>query len=334
MIARRGTIRREVYSQLLAQKNQELAAILSQLAGTLSAVDELKLNNQMEETIKKIEELDKKLSELDAEEKNSNVRHLNLEKSFQKIDFSEAKKMTQSLNTKFGDDSGAILLFLQKSTQHKGNYCINEVLDLIVSDRKVGDDIIGDFRPYPVDLGSPISGFNEAEFSKRLASHLSGNLSDDSELLLRNSIKTLCSSLRGGSIVFIKIENWDSIIEQKIFLDWFMKEFWEVLICELDPIFREYSKIRFLVALIAKSPVFTKRSSYPDFFCKKNTFDHRKIIELPLPKWTVEDIKKWLINFRGLSNAESLQLAEQIYRESEGKPDTICSILEQKFKVC
>jgi hypothetical protein len=332
--ARTGNSRREFYSKCLARKQEELAAIDSQLDGTLSTVDELKLNKKAENIMKEIEELEEKLLELDKNNPNPNVRHLNLEKSFQKIDFSKAKEIAQSLNKKFGDDSGAILLFLQKSTQHKGNYCINEVLDLIVSDRKVGDDIIGDFRPYPVDLGSPISEFNEAEFSKRLASHLSGNLSDNSELLLRNSIKTLCSSLRGGSIVFIKIENWDSIIEQKIFLDWFMEEFWKVLICELDPIFREYSKIRFIVALIAKSPIFTKRSSYPNYFCKNNTFDHRKIIELPLPKWTVEDIKKWLINFRGLSNAKSLQLAEQIYRESGGKPDTICLILEREFKVC
>ncbi|WP_438941548.1 hypothetical protein, partial [Moorena bouillonii] len=44
------------------------------------------------------------------------------------------------------------------------------------------------------------------------------------------------------------------------------------------------------------------------------------------------DIKDWLIKFRGLSKSESKQLAQQIYRESEGTPHTICSILEDKFK--
>ncbi len=322
--------RREFYSKQLAQRNNELAAIESQLQGTLSAVDELKLNNQAENILQKIEELDAKLKELDTQDKSSNLRHLSLDKSFQKINFSEAKRIAQSVNTKFGDESGAILIFLQRCTKQKGSYCINEVLDLIISHCKVGDEIIGDFRPYPVDLGSPISEFNEAEFSKRLASHLSQN----SEVHLSDSIRTLCSSLRGASTVFIKIENWDNVIEQKIFLDWFMEKFWKVIICELEPIFQDYSKIRFIVALIAKSSVFPKRSSFPDYFCKKNKLDHHKIIELPLPDWTVEDIKKWLISFRGLSNAESLQLAEQIYRESEGAPDTICSILEREFKIC
>ncbi len=322
--------RRQFYSKQLAQKNNELASIESHLQRTLSAVDELRLNNQAENILQKIEDLDTKLKELDGQDKNPNVRHLNLEKSFQKIDNELSKGIANSVNTDLGDNSGAILLFLQRFTKQKGSCCLKEVFDLMISDRKIGDNIIGDFRPYPIDLGSPISEFNKAEFSKRLASHLSQNL----EVPLSDSIRTLCSSLRGASTVFIKIENWDNVIEQKIFLDWFIEEFWKVVICELEPVFRDYSKIRFIVALIAKSPVFPKRSSLPDYFCKKNTFDHLKIIELPLPDWTIEDIKKWLINFQGLSNAESLQLAKQIHRESEGTPDTICSILERKFKIC
>lgn len=54
---------RDFYSKQLAQKNQELAAVQSQLEGTLSAVDELKLNNQAEVIMKKIEELEAKLNQ-------------------------------------------------------------------------------------------------------------------------------------------------------------------------------------------------------------------------------------------------------------------------------
>ncbi|WP_442937686.1 hypothetical protein [Nostoc sp.] len=55
--------RRDFYLKQLAQKNNELAAIESQLQGTLSAVDELKLNNQAEAILKKIEELEGKLKQ-------------------------------------------------------------------------------------------------------------------------------------------------------------------------------------------------------------------------------------------------------------------------------
>lgn len=327
-----GTTRREFYRKRLAQKQEELAAIEAQLGGTLSKQDELKLNRDAEELLKEIEELEVKLNELDVKNKNPNVRHLSLEKSFQKIDNTLPKRIAQSVNTRFGEASGAILLLLQRCTKQKGDYCLNEVLDLIVRDRKIGEEI-ADFRPYEVDLGSPISEFNENEFSKRLVSYFNPS----SEETLHNIIKKLCSSLRGGSTVFIRIKNWDSVIEPKNFLDWFLGNFWKRIICELKPIFENYSQIRFIVVLIASYQVFPDCLSLSDYFCTKDTFDPcdpSKIIELPLPDWTVEDIQTWLINFRGLSDEESQQLASQIYRESEGTPDTICSILEERFNVC
>lgn len=55
--------RRDFYGKQLAQKNQELAAVQSQLEGTLSAVDELKLNNQAEAIMEKIEQLEVKLNQ-------------------------------------------------------------------------------------------------------------------------------------------------------------------------------------------------------------------------------------------------------------------------------
>ena len=320
---------RDFLLKRIAKKEEELAKVQSDLDEAPTQDIELKLTRKAERLLQEIIKLDDNLSQLDKDNSTPNIRHLNLEKSFQKIDFNEARKIAQSVNNKFGDASGAILLFFQRSTKQKGSYCIEEVLDLMIGDRKLRDDR-GDFRPYPVDLGSSISEFNEHEFSQRLASHLSQN----SEIPLRQSIQTLCSSLRGGSTVFIKIERCDDVIDKKGFLDWFMEEFWEVAICELNPIFQEYSKIRFIVALIANSEVFKKRSPLPEYFCKKNKFDQRKIIQLPLPDWTTEDIKKWLINFQGLSDANSLKLAEKIHKESEGTPHVICSILEKDFKVC
>lgn len=321
------TNRRDFYNSGLARKQEDLAAIDAQLAGSLSKVDELKLNRAAENLLSEIEELEKKLSEMDAKDDNSNVRHLHLEKSFQKIDFSKAKKIARSINDKLSNDSGAILLFLQRSTKQKGSYCINEVLDLLVSDRKIGEDILGDFRPYPVDLGSPISEFNEIEFSRRLASHLDS----DSEKCLPSIIEKLCSSLRGGSTVFIRIESWDSVTDQENFLDWFLEEFWQPLISELNSVFNEFSRIRFIVALIAKRQVFDC-SSLTSSFCTEDAFEPCKAIELPLPNWTIDDIRTWLINNQGLSNSDSEKFASQIHGESEGTPDTICSILEKKYK--
>lgn len=56
--------RREFYKKRLAAKQAELAAIESQLKGVLSAVDELKLNNQAENLLKEIEKLEAQLNKL------------------------------------------------------------------------------------------------------------------------------------------------------------------------------------------------------------------------------------------------------------------------------
>ncbi len=145
MTRNKGNNRREFYSKRLAQKQVELADVETQLEESLSKADERKLNKKAESLLKEIEEIENQLSQLDAQNQDPNIRHLNLEKTFQKIDFNEAKKIAQSVNDKFSDASGAILVFLQRSTKQKGEYCIKEVLDLLISDRKIGDDIIGDF---------------------------------------------------------------------------------------------------------------------------------------------------------------------------------------------
>jgi Effector-associated domain 9 len=321
---------REFLVKRIAIKEEQLTKVEAELEETDNLDKESKLEKKAKRLLNEIKELYAELSELDKINVSPNVRHLSLDKSFQKIDFVEAKEIAKSINTKLGDSSGVVLLFLQRSTKQKGSYCLNEVLDLIVSDRKVGDDIIGDFRPYPVDLGSPISEFNETEFSKRLASHLNS----DSEKCLSEIIKKLCLSLRGGSTVYIRVENWDSVTDPQKFLDWFIEAFWQLLVDELVPIFQDFSGIRLIVALIAKTKVFPDPSSLPPYFCTEERFDPCKVIELPLPDWEKKDIKNWLIGFRGLSNVESDKIASRIHLESEGTPDTICSILERDYNLC
>jgi hypothetical protein len=55
--------RSEFYKKRIAAKQEELGAINYQLDGTLSAVDELKLNKQAEGIMKQIEELEAKLNQ-------------------------------------------------------------------------------------------------------------------------------------------------------------------------------------------------------------------------------------------------------------------------------
>jgi len=330
-----NNVRRDHYSKRLAILLEELEALENQLFTTISAVDKLNLERSIKQKIQDIEGVNKQIQDLDSKNENTNLRERDLQKRLQKIDFTKAKDITKFVNTKFGRNSGAVVLFLQRSTKQKGCYCIEEVLDLFLGDRKIGEEISGDFRRYLIDLDSAISTGDEFEFSRRLASYLGSNIENP----LYDTVKQLCLSLQGGSILFIEICNWDDITGQNNFLDWFMDKFWKIVISELEIIFQEFSKIRFIVVLRSNAKIFEK--SYPSYFCKLSRnykltkFDPGQIIELPLLDWEVEDIKEWLIDNFGLSNDKSLQFARKIYQEGEGTPETICGILErdrEKFK--
>ena len=315
----------EFLTKRQAQKIEELGAIGLQLEGTLSKRDELKLDKLAKQLLEEIEKIEEELSGLYNRSDNANERHLSLEKTFQKIDNDKGKKITKMITQEWGDESGASLLFFQRYTRQNGIYCLNECFDLIVGDRKIGEEIIGDYRPYEIDLSSPVSEFSETEFSQRLLSYFDPSLND-----LKQAIKKLSTSLSGGSIIFIKIKNWDELTNKETFITWFINQFWLNLIREIKPIFQEYAKIRIVTVLIAKSQVFDDCCS-EEHFCTEEAFDPCRILEIPLPDWSVEDIQKWLINYRGLSKQKSLVQAQQIHQESEGIPNVICTILKERF---
>jgi hypothetical protein len=330
-----NNVRRKHYGKKLGILSEELEELENQFSSTMSGENRRKLERAIEFKIIEIERLENQIKDLDNKNESPNLRELDLQERLQKIDFAKAKDITKSVNTKFGRNSGAVVLFLQRSTKQKGCYCIKEVLDLFLGDRKIGEEISGDFRRYLIDLSSAISTRDETEFSRTLASHLGGNIENP----LYDTVKQLCLSLQGGSILFIEICNWDDITGQNNFLDWFMDKFWKMVISELEIIFQEFSKIRFIVVLRSNAKIFEK--SYPSYFCKLSRnykltkFDPGQIIELPLLDWEVEDIKEWLIDNFGLSNDKSLEFARKIYQEGEGTPETICGILErdrEKFK--
>ena len=247
------------------------------------------------------------------------------------------KDIAKSINDSFGSNSGAALLFLQGCYRKKGKYCLEELLDLMLSDNKIGDENWDNerFKKYEINLDSAISQCNEHEFSKLLSTHFT---SSEESLDLKDVIKRICLSLRGGFAIFIQINNCGSIIknnsfEEKGFLHWFIENFWTVIINELKPIFSQYSQIRFVVALTAKNDVFENCCSL-EYFCHQNNFDKRKIIEIPLQNWTIKDIQDWLITFRGFSDENSLNVAEEIHDNTKGVPHTVCSYLKEELKVC
>ncbi|MBD2122352.1 hypothetical protein H6F68_15795 [Trichocoleus sp. FACHB-262] len=205
-----------------------------------------------------------------------------------------------------------------------------------MADQIVDGQVIGAYRRYSVDLGSAISQYNESEFLIRLASHFNIQNSSNSDELSEKIRKIIQESVDNGTTIFLEIKGLDDLLEKEEFILWFLEKFWKPLIDQVVITSKKY-KSKFIVVLTANSQILFDCS--PDYFCDDQMFDCYKMLELPLPDWTADDIHDWLIRFRTLSNemrkktdAELKQIAKKIYRESDGTPESVCISLREKFR--
>lgn len=326
---------RDFYTRQISTLLERLAAVESDLASASSSESQLTLEKRAVEILKQISGWEDKLDELDSKDQDPNVRDRRLEKTLQKIDFVEAKKAAGLIKEKLNQTGGSVLFLLRRSKRQMGRYCIEEVLDVIMAEQIIEGQIIGDFRRYSVDLGSAISHYNECEFLIRLASYFGLEASTDWVALSQQLRDRIRSSIDQGTTIFLEIKSLDDLLEQEFFLGWFIEEFWKPLMDEVVAVSQKY-RSKFIVALIADSQILSDCS--PDYFCHIRQFDCYKMLELPLPNWTVDDIQDWLMRFRTLStvmkektDAELKTMAKKIHRDSEGTPESVCVSLREQF---
>lgn len=329
--------RRDFYTKQLARLEEELAAVELDLETVADERSKIKLDKQAERLLTEIESTESKLAELDAESPDHNVRDRGLEKVLQKIDFIKEKNTASQIKDRLSKEGGAVLFFLQKSKRQMGRYCLEEVLSVILGDQIIDGQVMGAYRRYSIDLDSAISQCNEIEFLNRLASHFNISLHeqdghDDLSRQLREKIK---SSIDDGTTIFLEIRGVDDLLEESDFLAWFIQEFWTPLIDNVTAVSQKY-KSKFIVALVADSHVLS--DCPPDYFCDDNSIDCYKLLELPLPNWSIDDIHDWLVRFRTLSakvqqknDAELRKVAQKVHRDSEGTPQNICANLRELF---
>ena len=330
-----GRKRRDFYTKQLSQLEEELAAIEADLASAPREVDRLRLEKEVEKTLNKIDKVEGQLVKLDSENSDPNVRDRSLEKILQKIDFVKAKGTASLIKEKLNQDGGSVLFFIQKSKKQMGHYCVEEVINVIMADQIIDGQVIGAYRRYSIDLGSAISQYDECEFLIRLASYFNIEKVKEITALSQQLRHKIRDSIDKGTTIFLEIKSLDDLLEKREFLEWFIEEFWKPLIDEVMTVSKKY-KSKFIVALIADSQIMSDCS--PDHFCDSNSFDCYKMLELPLPNWTIDDIQDWLIRFRTLSsgmtektNAELKKVAKDIHRGSEGTPESVCVSLREQF---
>ena len=335
-----GDRRRQFYTKQLAQLEEELAAVEADLETAATERDRLRLGKDAESLLSKIDDLEEKLKECDAESTTPAVRDRGFEKALQKLDNQQAKATATLIRQKLNQEGGAVLFFLQKTKKQMGHFCIEEVLQVLLGDQIVDGQVLGAYRRYSVDLDSGISRFDEVEFLIRLASYLNLEEERDLAILQRQICETIRTSIDEGMTIFLEIKSLDELLGRADFLTWFIEEFWKPLIDEVSAVSQKY-KSKFIVALVADSQILDCAApDYPaTYFCDGTAYDCYKMLDLPLPDWSEDDIYDWLVRFRVLSpilKTEDIpglkRRANRIHRNSDGIPQLVCANLQELFR--
>lgn len=323
---------RDFVTRRIAAKEEELAKVEADLEEVTAQDIELKLSRKAERILMEIQKLYDQLSELEQNNSQSDTRHLNLEKAFQKIDFTQAREIAELLRKQYEKEGGAILLFLQKSKKQLGKYCIEEFIDVIMSNqiktcqrRTINFDSTS-YKPNKYGFISAISGY--------LGIEISSDLEHDENQLLSEIYDKICSCLSLGDTVFFEIRSINRLEDKEEFINWFVEIFWKSLINK-NKISLIKKRNKLIFALIAESQFSINSSN----FCTEVSLNHDKMIEIPLRDWTVEDISKWLIlhyklfpRFANIKDCDDIDKeAKNIHEESEGTPESVCSKLREYF---
>nr|WP_278003584.1 hypothetical protein [Nodosilinea sp. TSF1-S3] len=279
------------------------------------------------------------MAECDAAAAEPGVRDRHFEKALQKVDFNQAKEIAALVRQKLNQNGGAVLFFLQRTRMQMGHFCVAEVLNVLLVDQMIDGQVVGAYRKYSIDLSSAISQLNETEFLIRLGSYLNLEPQNDAEALSQLIRETIRDSIDSGTTIFLEIKSLDDLLERGDFLAWFIDDFWKPLIDAIAAVSQEF-KSKFIVALIADSQILPDCSApdYPAaYFCDEMAFDCYKLMSLPLPNWSVDDIQDWLMRFRPLFPTLQLhtkddlkRLAKRIHRMSgDGIPQSVCANLQE-----
>ena len=185
------------------------------------------------------------------------------------------------------------------------------------------------FRSFPVAITLQDS-LDAKTFLARLGSHLGCPApTDDDEAEIQQAVdrvlQTLCDSLQSGSVYFIElfIKQTASLCDN--FLPWLLEQFWVPLVMDWWPGVLDRTPLAVILLIIEIDPpvqparIPTAPGSSP------TVFDGTRIVELPLQKWTRQEIETWLLRFSGLTSSPSdktveevRSLAAQIYTASRG----------------
>lgn len=321
-------------AQIQAKENdwrlllERYKAVNAQKLKTLNDADRVPLNEdirQLEEDIKKVQlEITEMRKTQQSSEHNLRQATHAWQENLHKINYA---KVTSTLNTVFGKlkrQEGSALFVLRNSRSMGGEWCMRKVKQQISSE--LGTLV----APCNISF-APHQTAGDVAFLNSLSERFPidpvatpTNLTSAIERMVDRIFQSLVS----GNILLMEI-NLYALNPQNSFLEWFVNTFWLALVSRLSSVSRKKRKIRLLAIVSVRGSI--PRACLPTTLCcKKTNFSGSKILELPLQKWTKDEICNWLFDFSGLTQQtdqltddDIAQIAQTIHDSTDGEPKAV-----------
>jgi hypothetical protein len=312
---------------------QKYMGIETQISNTRDADDKIALKDkqaQIEQEMNSVyEEIQQLKAQLEQGSASQERKEYNLwESRICKIDYKKANETFNKVLKKLEDSGGHVLFLIQKSASMGGTWCIQELRERLSNMR-------GEMTE-PREFS--FSSYERADTQKIMNLLAAFYLKEDflgqkKQITTKNLIQEIEKSLFSGAILYFQVNIKCSLEEDNLFLHWFIQDFWCSLTESISP-----TKRNRLVAVISVD------ESIPPSCLPSNAFstkgpDSRRVLELPLKKWTEAEISNWLIDCSSLDRPPMnlpeeamLKIAASIYRKSKGQPTTVYNCLKEELE--
>jgi hypothetical protein len=166
----------------------------------------------------------------------------------------------------------------------------------------------------------PLEPLSPAQLLRKLGGYLnleppSGDGGDLSAYTTK-LIKTLMDSLDAGQVLVLEIAVIPELYSEETFVRWFLEKFWEPLLAGLTAASGERHFLRCITLVAAdhplpEAPPLAERYCPTADYCEESI---RQLAYLPLSRWGVDDIDRWLRRHSGLFQAADPAVAQQAAR--------------------
>lgn len=291
-------------------------AASEQLLRTLAAADKPVIEAQMQHFLTEMTRIEREIETLQREGRSgASAQRQVHEALFHEIDFVKPMREFQTIFEDYVDlpEGGGALLLLPDFQTKCADLLIRRMRSWLDKER-YGAVVYRRIELQPLEPLSP------AQLLRKLGGYLNVEAppADGSDLAAYTSklIKKLTDSLDAGQVLVLEIAVIPELYPEEAFVRWFLEKFWEPLLAGLTAAAGERRFLRCITLVAADHPL-PARPPLAERYCPTADYCEaslRQLAYLPLSRWDVGDIERWLGRHSGLFQAKDPAVAQHAAR--------------------